>query len=372
MAAPLMEQLEDRQLLSTTVRVPPLAPSGLVAIAQTAKSVAIQYVDNSTTEKSFQLDRSTAGGSFVRIATLRATKGTGLHGFYDKTVHAGTEYAYRLRAVNSYGASAYTDPADTTTPGGVVTPPPSPRNLLFFGNSFTLYNNVPSLVSQIAVADGQVRPNVFSQTTFGWTLTDHLNQITSDGSNNVIDHSLSGGRHWDDVIIQEYSTRATSVSTAPVNGNAAAFRNDAAAIFNHVRQNSPTAHDVLEETWARGALSTIYPTGYSGPVAMQNDLLANYNAAATDANSAHGAGAAEVAKPGEAWRAVGFDRSFYDGDDEYHPSPKGSILAALVLYRTIYHDNTADISSTRAAAIMSIAGLSAVDWQQLTAVADGV
>jgi hypothetical protein len=101
-------------------------------------------------------------------------------------------------------------------------------------------------------------------------------------------------------------------------------------------------------------------------------LLANYNNAASAANRADGAGTAEVAKVGEGWRAVAFDRSYYNGNDEYHPSPKGSVLAALVLYKTTYHDNTSDISPATVAGLISTEGLTSQDWQQLTALADSL
>ena len=256
--------------------------------------------------------------------------------------------------------------------GSVGTPPESARNLLFFGNSFTLYNNLPSIVSQIAVAEGHVQPNVYAQATFGWTLTDHLNKIAADGSNNIIVHSLPAGATWDDVVMQDLSTRPASVTAAPVNGNAAAFRADAAALFNAVHRQSPNVKDVLFETWARGADSLFYPGSYPNPSAMQNDVFAQYNGAAWDANHAFGPNTAILANAGEAWRANNFAPSLYDGPDEYHPSQRGSVLAALVVYRAVYHDNTAAIPLVKVSTLLAAEGLTATDWQQLTAVADRV
>ena len=355
----------------------PAGPSNLAATAQTPTSVAIVYTDNSTNETGFQLERAAAGGPFVLIGTLPASRGRGVHGFYDKTVQSGTQYTYRLRAVNRSGASGYAGPMSATTPGPAAPspPPPSPadiHNLLFIGNSLTAYNNLPSIVSQIAVADGHVQPSVYTQAVFGWTLTDHLNKIAADGANNIISHSLPAGMNWDDVIMQDLSTRPTTVSAPPVNGNAAAFRADAAKLFALVHQRSPGVHDVLFETWARGADNPIYPSGYTGPAAMQSDLFVNYNGAAYDAIHSYGPGVAALAPAGEAWRSDSFARDLYNGPDEYHPSAKGSVLAALVVYRTTYHDNTVDIPAAKVTTLLSAQGLTGADWQQLTAVADGV
>ena len=378
MPNPFVEALEGRWLLSHAR--PPAGPTGLVATAQTPASIAIVYVDRSTNETAFHLERSTFGAPFVLIGVYPASRGTGLHGIYDRSVSPGTTYAYRIQAVNRAGGSAYAGPVGASTPGRpvpsppppVTPPPPTARNLLFFGNSFTLFNDVPLIVSDLAVADGHPQPHVFTQATFGWTLADHLHKIAADGANNIISHSLPPGRKWDDVIVQEFSTRSTSVTHPPVNGDSAAFRADAAHLFNLVRAQSPTAHDVLEETWARGPANPIYPTGYTTPFAMQNDLLANYNGAAFEANAAHGSDAASVAPVGEAWRAENFAANLYNGPDEYHPSQRGSVLAALVIFRTTYGEKTAVIPPANVATLLSTEGLSAADWKQLTAVADGV
>ena len=143
--------------------------------------------------------------------------------------------------------------APPVAPPPVIPPPEHAHNILFFGNSFTAYNNLPSIVADLAVADGHVRPNVYAQTTSGWSLADHLANLAADGANNIIVHSLPVGVTWDDVIIQDFSTRPTDVSTAPVNGNQAAFRADAGAILRQVHAHSPGVHAVFFETWARGA-----------------------------------------------------------------------------------------------------------------------
>ena len=103
---------------------------------------------------------------------------------------------------------------------------------------------------------------------------------------------------------------------------------------------------------------------------MQDELLTNYSGAVWDANHAYATANATIAPVGEAWRARNFSRDLYDGPDEYHPSYRGSLLAALLVYRAAYHENTRDIAEAKVDAALTANGLSAADWAPLTAVAD--
>jgi hypothetical protein len=60
----------------------------------------------------------------------------------------------------------------------------------------------------------------------------------------------------------------------------------------------------------------------------------------------------------------------YDGDDEYHPSPRGSLLAALTIFSAAYDDDTADVPAAAVADALAARGLTAADWHELTRVAD--
>jgi hypothetical protein len=256
-----------------------------------------------------------------------------------------------------------------------LTPPLSaaPLNLLFFGNSFTLYNNMPSMVAKIAAADGHAAPNVFVHGEYGWTLDDQLYKLARDGPSNIISRALPSGQMWDYVVIQELSTRPSTIGGPPIFGDAAGFRRDAVELLRLVRARSPGVRAVLQETWARGYGNPVaYPRAYPTPAAMQDDLFAQYHAAANDAIAAFGPGAAAVSPTGEGWRALDWRRDLYDGDDEYHPSPRGSLLAALVVERAIYHSRTTSIPAASVPALLSSTGLTAADWGRLTAVADAL
>jgi concanavalin A-like lectin/glucanase superfamily protein/List-Bact-rpt repeat protein/fibronectin type III domain protein len=99
---------------TTATPTPPAPPSGLVATAPTYGQAHLAWTDNSGDEASFELERSTAGsgGPFTPLATLSANTTA----YDDLNRNPGTEYCYRVRAVNGDGASAYDGPACVTTP----------------------------------------------------------------------------------------------------------------------------------------------------------------------------------------------------------------------------------------------------------------
>ncbi|HYM80473.1 MAG TPA: LamG-like jellyroll fold domain-containing protein, partial [Candidatus Limnocylindria bacterium] len=93
---------------------PPNAPSGLSALATSHASIHLAWIDNSTNETSFELERSVTGigGTYALHATLPA----GTTGYDDSGLDPLTEYCYRIRAVSSGGQSAYDGPLCATTP----------------------------------------------------------------------------------------------------------------------------------------------------------------------------------------------------------------------------------------------------------------
>jgi hypothetical protein len=103
---------------------------------------------------------------------------------------------------------------------------------------------------------------------------------------------------------------------------------------------------------------------------MQSQLDENYDREAKKINQAFGAGSAHVAPVGQAWQAANWAADLYSASDEYHPSPRGSMLAALVIYSTIYHQPTSRIPAGHIRPTLRQLGLTPADWQQLTALAD--
>lgn len=234
-----------------------------------------------------------------------------------------------------------------------------PKSLLFYGNSFTgNAGGVHLMVRDIATAAGHETPHIYGRIVSGQTLQYHLATGTS-----VITSGIPAGDRWDAVVLQEYSTRPT---THPTDGNVPAFRAAAQGLYQAVLDHSPDAQAVLYETWARNPGHHFYPGIWSGAPEMQAQLRENYNSASDLLNTI---GTSEVARVGDAFEAGGFDNSLYAGD-LYHQNNRGALLAALVLYGTIYDDiTTSDIDLTP---LMTSYGLDQDDFAFATNLADTV
>jgi fibronectin type 3 domain-containing protein len=96
-----------------TAPTPPIAPSGLVAAAASAKQVNLSWQDRSLNENGFLVERSQNGGkSWTQIGSV----GANATSYADSTVSARKAYMYRVRAFNDGGNSAYSNAVAVTTP----------------------------------------------------------------------------------------------------------------------------------------------------------------------------------------------------------------------------------------------------------------
>ena len=121
---------------ATTPAVPvtiPRPPTTLVAMAVSFSQINLTWTDNATNEASFDIERSTDGTNFTKIAD-GAPNATA---FSDQNLNPQTHYYYRVRARNSAGTSDYSNTADATTPVG---PPAVPQNLVATAASTTQIN----------------------------------------------------------------------------------------------------------------------------------------------------------------------------------------------------------------------------------------
>jgi Fibronectin type III domain len=108
-----------------TVAVP-AAPSGLVASPTSTSSIALSWIDNSSNETGFKIERAaSATGTFTQISQV----GAGSTTFADSGLAAATGYSYRVRATNSAGDSAYSAVVSASTPA-TVTIPAAPSGLV--------------------------------------------------------------------------------------------------------------------------------------------------------------------------------------------------------------------------------------------------
>jgi hypothetical protein len=104
----------------------PAGPTGLTATAVSSSQINLTWVDRSTTEQGFKIERSTGAGSgtFAQIATVGANVTS-----YSNTGLAGsTTYSYRVRAYNAAGDSNYSNTAGAMTPAAPALPT-APTNL---------------------------------------------------------------------------------------------------------------------------------------------------------------------------------------------------------------------------------------------------
>ncbi|MBN2448522.1 MAG: PEP-CTERM sorting domain-containing protein [Phycisphaerae bacterium] len=222
-------------------------------------------------------------------------------------------------------------------------------NLLFYGNSFTMGSwstrSVPDLVNDIAVAAGQQDPYVVMAAVGGWSLADHLASNTG-----VISTGIPAGETWDYVVFQDYSTRPTHI------GDLAGHRADFVSMYQAVAAHSPAAQVIGFETWARAPGHEFYegsPAEFpGGPPQMQQELRDGYALSTADVNTLAGVGTSQVAPVGDAWEYTGW--SNLHAADLYHANNRGTLLASLVIYGTIYQDDVSDVDLTNVLASLGM------------------
>jgi hypothetical protein len=185
--------------------------------------------------------------------------------------------------------------------------------VLFVGNSFTYYNEMPAMVHELAAHDDGARP-VYSveYTAPSWSLHEASD---TEGLEELIDEVP-----WDVVVLQDVSYHLANPrewwgrETLPY----------AAALRREVASNG--SETMFFMTWG-------YEHGVSSDDSydsMQARLAHGYEALAGDLSS-------EVAPVGLAWAAAHAGRPGLDlwKRDGRHPNRAGSYLAACVFYREL-------------------------------------
>lgn len=95
----------ERALAVELLQSPPFAPSHLSLMQNQEQTRTLSWVDNSTAEDAYHVERKIGGGGFVEIAALPADTTT----FQDSQILSGeSEIVYRIRASNPHGFSGYT------------------------------------------------------------------------------------------------------------------------------------------------------------------------------------------------------------------------------------------------------------------------
>jgi hypothetical protein len=196
--------------------------------------------------------------------------------------------------------------------------------VLFIGNSFTFYNDMPQMVQELAEGnpDG---PAIFSvsRTRAGWTLEGAADDKGLD--------SLLEDVHWDAVVLQERSWLLS-------------FDDE-----YWLRSTYPYADELRRKIEAAGSSVILVETwGYRDGLReedsydlMQQRLLAGVTELAQRLGM-------DVAPVGNAWWAVHSERHELDlwDDDGRHPSRAGSYLAACVFYKQLTGQDPAESTYT--------------------------
>lgn len=237
-------------------------------------------------------------------------------------------------------------------------------NVLFYGNSFTnglgSTESVPNLVRDIATAAGHEAPTVVNAASNGTSFTWHLANNTG-----VISSGLPVDEEWDYAVLQNFSTTPTHI------GNVAQHRADAVSLYQQIAAHSPDHTPVLYETWARAPGHSFYtgavPDFPGGTSQMQAELRSGYLLAAQDIDASAGESISRIAEVGSRWEDTNWDN--LHSDDLYHAQNRGTLLASLEIYSTIYEQATSGIDLS---GVLGNLGLSQYEGQFLTSIADGL
>lgn len=93
----------------------PAAPSNFAASASGASQIQLAWSDNSANETGFRVERKSGAAGTYAVINTTAINATS---FSDSGLNAGTQYYYRLTALNATGASSSVEANATTTSGG--------------------------------------------------------------------------------------------------------------------------------------------------------------------------------------------------------------------------------------------------------------
>lgn len=190
-------------------------------------------------------------------------------------------------------------------------------SVLFIGNSYTYYNNLWDLFKMVADIQGDV-VEVSHVTNGGWTLQ-QMGDI-NDEFGKIVDKRLKEEK-FDIVILQEQSTRPVIDKDI--------FFDSVTNLVNKINQNGAKVY--LYETWGRKKGNIVLEQLKLTNKSMTEKLVESYSEIANKLNI-------KVCHVGTAFYNINnnFDIELYD-EDKTHPSYIGSLLAALVIYKTIFN-----------------------------------
>ena len=196
-------------------------------------------------------------------------------------------------------------------------------NVLFLGNSYTSYNNLPQLVQSLSSSAGKTL-NIDSNMPGGFSLSGH--------ANDAITFSKISQGNWDYVILQEQSQIPT-IDYYRYNEMYPAIT----SLKSLIEQYNPCAKIITYMTWGRryGGQQCGPGMTYCSPVFvdfnhMQDSLTSAYLEISEQLNI-------QCAPVGVTWQNILNDTTLIlHSNDNSHPTIDGSYVAALTIYSSIW------------------------------------
>jgi len=93
----------------------PAAPSSLKASQDFGSAVNLTWTNNANNELNFQVERSTDGTNFAKIATVPGVGQGATAAYADTATTVGQTYYYRVRAFNNFNGGTVSDPSNVAS-----------------------------------------------------------------------------------------------------------------------------------------------------------------------------------------------------------------------------------------------------------------
>ncbi len=190
-------------------------------------------------------------------------------------------------------------------------------NVLFIGNSYTYFNNMPGLISDLAASQGDFFEST-SQTPGGATFNGH--------ASNPATYPTINSDDWDYVVLQGQS-QEISFSDSQVDAQSLPYITQ---IADSINANNDCSDILMYMTWGREVGDPQW-----APIStfdlMNERLRLGYMRMADSVQ-------ASISPVGSAWKYVRDNNpgiGLYNADGS-HPSLEGSYLAACVFYASVY------------------------------------
>lgn len=200
---------------SGTLPSTPAAPTNLVAQVESAVQVRLMWRDNAINETACEIEAARAGSSFQLYASVSPTQEAVL-----TDLRPGTVYSFRVRYINSSGASNWSNTVTATVPAGTV---PAGWTATDVG--------APAIAGTAHYDSGNGRWTVFAGGADIWDSSDQFHfvaqPLTGDGSvvARVDSFTFTNGWAKAGVMIRDgYSASAAFADVVVTPGNGITFQ----------------------------------------------------------------------------------------------------------------------------------------------------